>query len=626
MKKEYYSIIAFFLLTFSALQAQTTEGTDFWLTYGQNATVPLVAVDLQIRIVAKDHKTNVTIFFTQLGTSVDTVIEARQVYTHILTQQEKSAVYNTYTGTTNLSVHITTTMPVTVYALNQAGATADATNILPVTALGTEYYQISYTTTPSAITDAYAVIATENNTQVYQNNVSVAPPLNKGDVYYIVNVPDMTGDYISANKPIAHFALTKNYFIYGSADHLMQQMAPIHVWGKEFFAPVSHPVHDVVRIVVSQNNTNITQVGGTIRAVGNSQTTLTNLQAGQFVELEIPFGSFGCSIQADKPVGVCTFYGGGAPYGDASIAWLAPIAQSVTTALVAPFIPKGNTYIHSHYAVVVTPTLTRGNTMVSIGGAPATNLIGGSWIENTTAGMSFYKMPLTNETAAYYFTNPAGFLIYCYGYGNSESYYYLAYSAMRNLSAAFTANNIPYNELHSHPFCEHDITFVANIEGIHPNPGSLNWYINGVHQTALTDLHTWNQNFATGNYVIKMSVLFEDNSTEIFQDTLKIITCETAFYANNVHSDTLQNITFCEKTVNFQAEIEGQWVSIKWYLNGVEETTASNQETWSKEFTPGEHIGIPVKMEVLYANNETVTIESALNVRVFWTQIKNIRH
>ncbi|MDR0461559.1 MAG: hypothetical protein LBH62_09105, partial [Nitrososphaerota archaeon] len=148
----------------------------------------------------------------------------------------------------------------------------------------------------------------------------------------------------------------------------------------------------------------------------------------------------------------------------------------------------------------------------------------------------------------------------------------------------------------------------------------------GVHQTGLTDQLTWNQNFVTGNYVIKMSVLFYYNSTETYQDTLKIITCETAFYANNVHYEYLKDTIFCDKIVNFHAEIEGEWNNIKWVINNVEETAAANQLSWSKEFTPGEHLDIPVKMEVLFANNETVTIESTLNVRVFWAKIKNVRY
>jgi hypothetical protein len=276
---------------------------------------------------------------------------------------------------------------------------------------------------------------------------------------------------------------------------------------------------------VSQDGTTITQTGGTIRIVGNSQPTLDYpLQAGQFVELEVPISSAGCYIHADKPVGVLTFYGGGSPYGDAAPAWLSPIEQNVTDALIAPFIPTGNTNIHSHYAVVVTPTATRGSTKVSIGEDFPTDVNGGTWIDNGDPhGMSFYKMPLTDAdaTAAYYFTNPAGFLLLCYGWGNSESYYYLAYSAMRNLEAAFTANNIAHDEMVDHLFCERDIEFFANIEGIHPDEGSLTWYIGDVPYAI--DQKQWSHTFdAPGSYIITMEVKFENESTETYSGTLNI--------------------------------------------------------------------------------------------------------
>ena len=47
-------------------------------------------------------------------------------------------------------------------------------------------------------------------------------------------------------------------------------------------------VREYVRVVASQNDTKITQIGGTVRTdVPGAQTTHDNLQAGQFVELDI---------------------------------------------------------------------------------------------------------------------------------------------------------------------------------------------------------------------------------------------------------------------------------------------------------------------------------------------------
>ena len=633
MKKIYCFLItiSFLIFTISPSQAQTTEGTEFWLTFGRATALVPSDVDLQIRIVAKNHKTWGTIFFTNLNTTIYFEIEPRQVYTHVLSEIERVAVYNMQpTGVYNRSVYITSTSPVSVYAASLNTSSLDATNILPVTALNTAYHHISYTSVVTT-TDGYAIIATKDNTVVYQNTIPVATLPNKGDVYYKTGAPNMIGDFISSDsdKPIALFTLARSFIInsppvFSQGQHLFQQMAPITTWGKNFFVPVSASVQDVVRIVVSQNNTNIKQIGGTILSGDYAQTTLENLQAGQFVELKVPLSSSGCYIRADKPVGVGAFYADNPPYGGAAMAWLPPIEQSVTNALIAPFISSGPFGSHSHYAVVLTPTATRNDTKVSIGGGLPVDLNGGNWIENDTAKMSFYKMPLTNATASYYFTNPAGLIILCYGYDNIQSYYYLAGSAMRNL-AAFTANNIPYIEMSDHIFCEHDITFIADVQGIHPNAGSLNWYIDNVHQQELTDLLTWNQHFATGEYAIKMTVLFVDESTETYESTLKV-GCEANFYANNVHNNLLEDTVFCNKTVHFYAEIENFSATqdnLKWYIDGNEYIPAQGKMQWSKDFETGEY---EIKMVTLFENGETATLVATLKMEVFWIKMRNVRY
>jgi len=420
---------------------QTVEGTEFWLTFGANAVDghSLSEVDLQIRIVSGASPATGTIHFTNLGTSVDFNIPARQVYTYNLNNAQKQAVYNTKMEKSNRSIYITSNESVTVYALNQLVATTDATNVLPVTALGTEYYQISYAPHPFYL-DAYAVVGVKNNTRLYHDG-TLAATLDVGDVYYGTSKTDMTGAHITADNSVAFFAVNQGTNIpvgITAADCLMQQLPPVNTWGKNFFVPVSHRTRDIVRIVASRDSTNITQTGGRLLFPARGQKNLTNLRAGQFVELEVSLKNNGCFIQADKPVGVCAYLTGCSynPGGisDPAQSWLPAIEQTATETLIAPFIPTGSTALNAHYALVITPTATKDDTKVSIGGATATVLSGGSWRDNAAASMSFYTMPLTKPTASYNFTNQAGLIIMCYGVGSAESYYFLAYSAMRNLS------------------------------------------------------------------------------------------------------------------------------------------------------------------------------------------------
>ena len=617
-------------LLFSAIfpiHAQTTEGTDFWVTLGDLGELPpTTSMISQIRIVGGNRPTTGTIYFTDLEMSVPFSVPAHTIYTYVLDDYQKDAISNTTSGISNRSVHITSLDSINVYILNTVSyGNGDVTNILPTTTLDREYYHISY---DIAFGESYAVVAIQNNTHLSHNGEPEIV-LNKGQVYYKTSSSSaMIGAHIITNYPVAFYAYHVCAAIptAGVCGHNMQQLAPVSNWGKKFFIPSSPATRDIIRIVVSQNNTNITQLsGGTILSASGSQTSLSNLQSGQFVEIEV--SNNGCFFVADNPVGVCSFLTNYSFLTSAPAqCWVPALEQTISSARIAPFIPSGSTQLSAHYGLVCTPTDTKSATLVSIGGFAPTSLFGGSWIDNAASNMSVYSMPLTQNTASYNFTNPSGLIILCYGSGMGSSYYYPAGFATRKLSAAFTANNISYNELHNNPFCEHNITFVANIEGIHPNPGSLKWNINNVEEVNKRDSLEWSKTFATGNHIIKMSVLFEDNSTETYQDTLKIKTCEAVFYANGVLCDTLYKITFCDKVVYFQADVESP-ESIIWYINDPVHLSPLHvgETSWSKTYDAGEHHDF-VEMVVVFENGETKTISGTVNVKVFWTSIKNIRH
>ena len=143
MKHFFYLIIAI-CLSIPTIQAQnSTSGTDFWLTFGQNGFIFDIP-NLQIRIVGGNNPTEGRITFTNLETYVEFNIPAQQVYTYNLNLIEKAAVYNATMGVSNKSIHITTDNQVAVYALNSHYTVSEVTNVLPVTTLGMDYYNISY--------------------------------------------------------------------------------------------------------------------------------------------------------------------------------------------------------------------------------------------------------------------------------------------------------------------------------------------------------------------------------------------------------------------------------------------------------------------------------------------------
>ena len=542
LKTKIITVLLLLCSSLSLYAQMDMRGTDFWLTFGRNdvdTDDPYVAVNLQIRIVGSELATTGNIYFTNLGTSIPFSLAAGQVYTYNLDSIEIQSVSNLTAGISNFSIHITSSNPITVYALNQCYRSTDATNVLPVTALGTEYYQMSYTVVFS-YRDAYGVIATQDGTRIYRDSTLIGT-LNAGQVYYSTSDHDMTGSRITTDKPVAFFAMHQGPQIpegYPFIDILFQQLAPVNTWGKTFFVPVSWRERDFVRIIASQDGTNITQTGGTIRNVKGGQSTLVNLNAGEWVELEVSLDNNGCYIQADKPVGVCAYLTATRyndptdELSDPAQAWLPAIEQKINTALITPFIPNNTTNLSAHYALIITPTSTKNNTTVKIGNGMERRLSGGTWYNNAASGMSFYSFPFPNDTSAYLFTNrKGGLIIMGYGTGTAESYYYLSFSAMRSLDAAFYANDVHYQDFSSEIICTQPLQFRAEIQGdISTNAGYLKWYINNVEEAAARDQLAWTKTLAPGTYQIKIEVLMEDNiMTKTIESILTTATMPTVY-------------------------------------------------------------------------------------------------
>jgi len=93
------------------------------------------------------------------------------------------------------------------------------------------------------------------------------------------------------------------------------------------------------------------------------------------------------------------------------------------------------------------------------------------------------------------------------------------------------------------------------------------------------------------------------------------------FYANEVHYTVLQDTTFCSKKVDFRAEIEGVYTSLKWYINGTEVPNTQDQLSWSISLESDKY---EIKMWVLFDDGET-EIFSDLYIKTLWIMIRNVR-
>jgi hypothetical protein len=523
----------------------TTQGNDFWLTYGSNYNSS--GQTLQLRIVAAEN-TQVTLTYianTALNATIN--VNAGQVYTRTLTASEVAAVYNTATGTSSRSLHVTSNKNIALFAINLIKYTTDATNVLPVTNLGTDYYHLAYRAVSGTGGDGYCIIATENNTTITEAG-SIVATLNRGQVYskYFGNV-DYTGRHITTNKPVAYFTTVSCVQVpngIAACDCLFQQLVPVPSWGNRFLVPVTNRGRDRVRIVASQNGTTINQTGGTIISGSLS------LNAGGYVELEINQTNNGCYIVASKPVAVGAFLMGSQNFslsasvrGDPAFAWVPPIEQAVAQTLIAPFIAVGTSVLQAHYALIVTPTSTRATTTVSISNGTPQALAGGTWTTNAASGYSYYSMPLANNsTSTYEFQNSSGLTIMGYGLGEDESYYYMAAASARQLDPAFYVNDLHFQDINGQSICDAALVFRASIQYPLGNAaGRLKWYIDGVERTAARDQNTWTmpKGQLLGTHTIKLTITDSYNQTKDVITTFTVLAIPSAIPAGNVSAASI---------------------------------------------------------------------------------------
>jgi hypothetical protein len=217
--------------------------------------------------------------------------------------------------------------------------------------------------------------------------------------------------------------------------------------------------------------------------------------------------------------------------GDPALAWIPPVEQIAPSANIAPFIPKGNTKLKEHYALIITPTETRKKTTLSLGGARPVKLTEENWI-TSHMGYSYYSFLLTDSVNSYLFTNPHGLMVLGYGLGIDESYYYLAGSAALNLNAKFYMNDISYQDIDGQRICNTPsfhirsaISYVLDTA----SAGYLTWLIDGIEQLQVRDQKEWDwdKNLTLGEHTVTMRI--RDISKQTYEFSTTFILCDTSF-------------------------------------------------------------------------------------------------
>ncbi len=460
-------------------QSVSNEGLEFWSVFPTHVpNKPAQLANISIFITSKQASSGTV---SVNGSSQRFAVTANTV-TEIQVPRANAYINDTESGRvlSNRAIHIVVDAgqpAVVVYAHIFAGARSAASLILPIKALGQQYYSMNYTQTSISNEgkNFITVVASEANTKVFikkGNTDLVAGGVtlaNVGDVYEYLSSNDLTGVSVKVDsttsgcKRFAMFSGSSGAFINDpscfamSEDPLYQQDYPIESWGRTYgFIPFSvispggraateRTLGQYVRVVAQSDNTNV-QING---------TTVAILNTGGFYSSPNPLNQ-SSSITADKPISVAQFaltekcsdrIPSAGTVGDPDMVILNPIEYSIKNITVYSSTREN---ITEQYINVLIKTASAPSFRIN-GAVPVTAFVQ----MPALPGYSYLQLNLNGyRTNNFNLTADDGFNAVAYGFGEVESY---SYSAGTNLATTLTANAVdPVSNLQITSACVYD--------------------------------------------------------------------------------------------------------------------------------------------------------------------------
>ena len=505
MKKLSKSLLLVALLAVYCLPAwsqSSTEGKEFWVGLTMAIRPPGDGDGEASPYLAISTKEETTVLFSNPAFPTETFTETIGAFQWKKIEIPKKWWYPTGVGkpskvkehadeVNNYGVYVKATKNISVFAILRAGAGMDASNILPTTALQTEYILQDYI--PHAkdggldkdapYTTMATILATEDNTVVTVKPkgtlLQAATPrlvnnkitLNKGQTYYLMaensgtDLNCLSGTEITADKKIAVFQGVPCTFVphdVGNRDCLYEQAMPVDYWGTEFVATRSYAKGaNIIRITASNDNqqTSIYVNGTNVASINRGETYEIELAANTPDKMNNSnkktlnsnlriIGEY-VHIKTSCPVAVYSYDCGkgytdnddkeldpdGDQQGDPSSVWIAPMEQSIDQITFGACGTKsdGGNLTEHHYLDIVVETASVNQTVLYsyLAGAPMD--ITGSFKPIAGTKYSYARVYLAKaddtKNAVFTVANPNGLVAHVYGNGKSESYSYSVGSA-----------------------------------------------------------------------------------------------------------------------------------------------------------------------------------------------------
>jgi len=441
-----------FLSLFGSIfgQETTSKGKDFWLGFMAHING------------TGSNSANMSLYITSDSATTGTVSIPGQSWSLNFPVGKDSVtvvpIPNTtaYVGCTdciqNKGIHVTSVLPIAMYAHIYRDYRSDATLVLPTATAGKEYRVMTWSQETNngsgdVVSKAvFMIVASSDNTKVRITPANstvqkasgvwaVGTPynitLNKGEIYQGMapnRYDDLTGTLIevidtgstASCKKVSVFSGNTGTSLgncggLNSKDNLYEQLFPVNSWSTDFLTvPYLGRSNDRYRVLATKDNTVVT-INGTLAAI---------LQKGEFYQTgNVNKPQY---ITSNNPISVAQFMnsqGCGGSRGDPSMTMLSPIQQTLTDIVV--YSSQYENIVDNYINIVIkskdTNTFTMNGSRI-----PFTAF-------STLPAYSYAQRKVSSGNQRLLATG--GFNATAYGLGNYESYGYSAGANVTNLAA-----------------------------------------------------------------------------------------------------------------------------------------------------------------------------------------------
>ena len=468
MKKKFTLSLLLLFMGISLLAQNSTQGMEFWFSYMENGykynggswvdnTVMISAKEACTGTISKPDGSLAPIPFS-VGDNGITYIVIPEEYAY---NEGNSEVVS------NKSLVLRATDTVSVFISNIATYSFDASFVLPVESLGSEYFiqcfdqEIEYygTLNDNVFTSAFLIVAVEDSTEVditpsvLTENEFVFPGetetivLNAGETFFVKSNSvdewrDLSGSLIMVHdgKKVAVFNGNTTTCIPidvgNGRDHIFEQALPVDSWGQHFAVTTSQGrMRDFVKITSAGDNNSVKCNGHEIVVLSRDESYEFDLMASQgscFIETTMPSVVYLYNTTGEEPLEPT-----GSKNGDPSMAWIPPVEQRIDEITFCTFDSEYEfASIDSHYVNIVVESDDVGR--VYLDGT----LIDASDFQPVrgTSDYSFVRKGIRHGT--HHLSCETGLIAHVYGFGQARGYAYCVGANVISLKQKLFVNGV----------------------------------------------------------------------------------------------------------------------------------------------------------------------------------------